>query len=84
MATSGTARYLNEHNLPAQEVAKINQADRDLLHEIKDGNIDLVLNTITRGKIVESEWVQIRQAAVENGLISMTSIDTFMGATGSH
>lgn len=76
MATSGTARYLNEHNLPAQEVAKIDQAQRDLLDEIKDGNIDLVLNTITRGKNVESDGFKIRQAAVENGLISMTSIDT--------
>jgi len=76
MATKGTAKFLKENKLPVTEVAKIGRADRDLLDEIKDGKIDLVINTISRGKNVESDGFKIRQAAVENGLISMTSIDT--------
>lgn len=75
-ATRGTANFLTHNNLPVQEVAKIGQAPRDLLHEIKDGNIDLIINTITKGKNVESDGFQIRRAAVENGIICLTSLDT--------
>lgn len=76
MATAGTAKFLNEHGLPAQPVAKIGREDRDLLDEIKDGKVDLILNTITKGKNVESDGFKMRRAAAENGIICLTSIDT--------
>src|SRR5690606_41066720 len=75
-ATEGTAKALKEANLPVRTVAKINQAERDLLSEIQDGNIDIVINSITKGKNIESDGHKIRQAAVENGVICLTSLDT--------
>lgn len=75
-ATEGTAKALKEANLPVRTVAKINQAERDLLSEIQDGNIDIVINSITKGKNIESDGHKIRQAAVENGIICLTSLDT--------
>jgi carbamoyl-phosphate synthase large subunit len=75
-ATSGTAAMLKEHGLPVKEVAKIGRADRDLLDEIKEGNINLIINSITKGKNVESDGFQMRRAASENGIICLTSLDT--------
>ncbi|MBD65867.1 MAG: carbamoyl phosphate synthase large subunit [Halobacteriovoraceae bacterium] len=76
LATPGTAKMLKENNIPVDEVAKIGRAERDLLDEVKDGRVQLIINTITRGKNVESDGFKIRRAAVENGVICMTSLDT--------
>lgn len=76
LATSGTAKFLKENGLPVKEVAKIGREARDLLDEIKEGRVDLIINTITKGKNVESDGFKIRRAAAENGIICLTSIDT--------
>ena len=76
LATKGTANLLRKNELPVVEVNKIGRADRDLLDDIKDGNVQLIINTITRGKNVESDGFKMRRAAVENGVVCMTSLDT--------
>jgi carbamoyl-phosphate synthase large subunit len=76
LATKGTASLLRENKLPVVEVNKIGRAERDLLDDIKDGNVQLIINTITRGKNVESDGFKMRRAAVENGVVCMTSLDT--------
>jgi carbamoyl-phosphate synthase large subunit len=76
LATSGTAKYLQENNLYVREVEKIGRADNDLLSEIKKGNVDLIINSISKGKDVESDGFKMRRAAAENGIICMTSLDT--------
>ncbi len=76
LATKGTAKLLREHSLPVQEVNKIGRAERDLLDDIKEGHVQVIINTITRGKNVESDGFKMRRTAVENGVICMTSLDT--------
>ncbi|MAZ48908.1 MAG: carbamoyl phosphate synthase large subunit [Halobacteriovoraceae bacterium] len=76
MATKGTAKLLRENSIPVKEVEKIGRSNRDLLDEIKDGNVNIIINTISRGKNVESDGFKIRRAAVENGVVCMTSLDT--------
>ncbi|MCO4753647.1 MAG: carbamoyl-phosphate synthase large subunit [Bacteriovoracaceae bacterium] len=76
LATEGTAKELSLHGLPVRTVAKIGQSDTDLLSEIKKGQVDLILNTITKGKNVESDGFKIRRAAADNGTICLTSLDT--------
>lgn len=76
LATSGTAKFLKENGLHVKEVAKIGRAKVDLLENIKSGEVDLILNTITKGKNVESDGFKMRRAAAENGIICLTSIDT--------
>lgn len=76
LATKGTAKLLREHDLPVEEVNKIGRNERDLLDEIKEGNVQLIINTITRGKNVESDGFKMRRTAVENGVVCMTSLDT--------
>ncbi len=76
VATEGTAKAISESGMPVRTVEKIGRADRDLLDEIREGNVDLILNTITKGKDVESDGFKMRRAAAENGIICLTSIDT--------
>jgi carbamoyl-phosphate synthase large subunit len=76
LATRGTAKLLQENDLPVDEVVKIGRAEKDLLHDIKEGKVQLIINTITRGKNVESDGFKMRRAAVENGVICLTSLDT--------
>lgn len=76
LATSGTAKFLKENGLHVKEVEKIGRAKIDLLHNIRSGEVDLILNTITKGKNVESDGFKMRRTAAENGIICLTSIDT--------
>lgn len=78
MATKGTKDFLAKKNIPAIEVNKIGRSDTDLLDEIKNGNVQLIINTISRGKNVESDGFLMRRCAAENGVICMTSLDTTM------
>lgn len=76
LATEGTATFLNKNGLPVNQVNKIGQADRDLLDDIKEGQVQMVINTITKGKNVESDGFKMRRTSVEHGVICLTSIDT--------
>ena len=75
-ATTGTCKVLQGHDLPVREIAKIGESDFDLLDEIREGKVDMILNTITKGKNVKSDGFQMRRAAAETGIICLTSLDT--------
>lgn len=76
LATSGTAQALEQAGLPAERVCKLGEGHPDVLDVIKEGRVDLVLNTPTRGKIPERNGFQMRRAAVEFGVPCFTSLDT--------
>jgi carbamoyl-phosphate synthase large subunit len=52
----------------------------NLVDLIRQGVFDLVINTITRGGIEESEGFLIRRATVERGILCFTSLDTLRAA----
>lgn len=76
MATPGTAQFLREQNLHATNVEKIGRAEHDLLTELQSGKVSLVINTISKGKNVESDGFKMRRSAVERGIPCLTSLDT--------
>jgi carbamoyl-phosphate synthase large subunit len=76
IATSGTQKKLTEEGLFARVASKIGESDFDLLDEIKSGNVHMVINTITKGKNVESDGFHMRRTCAENGIICLTSLDT--------
>lgn len=75
-ATEGTASFLQERNLPVISVAKIDEGERNVLSLIKNNEVQFVINTITSGKQQRSDGFRIRREAVENGMISLTNLDT--------
>ncbi len=76
VATQGTARALAAAGIPVRTIARIGQAENDIIKEIKSGRISLIVNTISKGKNVESDGFKMRRVAVERGLLCLTSLDT--------
>lgn len=75
IATTGTAKVLAEHDIKVETVGKIGGED-DLLHKIQEGDVQIVINTMTKGKTIERDGFQIRRTSVENGIPCLTSLDT--------
>ena len=55
---------------------KIGEGSPNLLDELRLGNAQLVVNTISNRKDVESDGFKVRRTAVECGIHCLTSLDT--------
>ncbi|QED47476.1 carbamoyl-phosphate synthase large subunit [Cytobacillus dafuensis] len=76
MATNGTAKYLQSAGIPVKTVDKIGSEGPNLLDVIKNGEAQIIINTLTKGKQPERDGFRIRREAVENGVPCLTSLDT--------
>ncbi|GIN61460.1 carbamoyl-phosphate synthase pyrimidine-specific large chain [Robertmurraya siralis] len=76
MATSGTAEFLQTAGIEVKVVDKIGTNGPDLLDVIRNGNAQLVINTLTKGKQPARDGFRIRRETVENGIPCFTSLDT--------
>lgn len=75
-ATGGTAQFLASKGLAVKSVAKIAESSPNLLDAIKNGEVQLVINTITKGKEPQRDGFKIRRATVEHSIPCLTSLDT--------
>jgi carbamoyl-phosphate synthase large subunit len=76
MATSGTAAVLESEGLQVKVVGKIGSEGPTLLDVIHQGEAQLIINTLTKGKQPQRDGFRIRREAVENGVPCLTSLDT--------
>jgi carbamoyl-phosphate synthase large subunit len=81
-ATRGTAQALRSSGVEVEEVPKIGEGSPDILERIREGNIDLVVNTFTQGRSPQRDGFQIRRTAVEHGVPCVTSLDTARAMLG--
>ncbi len=63
LATSGTAKFLSEHGIQNQRVFKVREGRPHIVDMIKNGEVDLVINT-PGGKKAVSESYSIRRTAL--------------------
>jgi len=75
-ATAGTAGYLEQNGIEAEQANKIHEGGRTLISLIQEGKIILLINTVSNNKRSEREAALLRRAAVENGVPCLTSLDT--------
>lgn len=75
-ATEGTAKYLRDRGLEVRIVNKLAQGTPNLADDIRQGKIQLVINTLTKGLKPERDGFRIRRTAVEHGVPCLTSLDT--------
>ena len=76
-ATSGTASFLKQNHLHIALVDKIHEdSDTNILNELKDGKIDLVINTMGHDLAKTSDGFVIRQTAIQQNIPLITSLDT--------
>ncbi|MBB5172145.1 carbamoyl-phosphate synthase large subunit [Texcoconibacillus texcoconensis] len=76
VATDGTSKRIQEEGIPVTSVNKIGEANGSLLDVIRKQDVQFVINTFTRGKQPARDGFKIRRAAVENGIVCLTSLDT--------
>ncbi|MCH1623847.1 carbamoyl-phosphate synthase large subunit [Fredinandcohnia quinoae] len=76
LATSGTASYLQQANIPVTTVNKIGSETPNLIDVIRQGGAQFVINTLTKGKQPARDGFRIRRETVENGVACLTSLDT--------
>ncbi|MFO7636168.1 MAG: carbamoyl-phosphate synthase large subunit, partial [Clostridia bacterium] len=68
-ATPGTGTFLRENGIPAETLGQ-----EEILGNIKDGSIDMVVNTPTRGKNPDRFGFQLRRTAIEFNTTCFTSL----------
>ncbi|MGX1430687.1 carbamoyl-phosphate synthase large subunit [Cytobacillus horneckiae] len=76
MATSGTAEFLESAGIPVDVTNKIGSEGPNLLDVIRNGQAQIVINTLTKGKQPARDGFRIRRESVENGVPCLTSLDT--------
>ena len=76
VATGGTARALQACAIPVETVKKVTEGSPNIPELIRAGKIDLVINTLTRGREVDRDGFVIRRTSVEHGVPCLTSLDT--------
>lgn len=73
VATRGTAKYLNDHGIEAKQVNKVLEGRPHIVDMIKDGGIDLVINT-TEGNSAIADSLSIRRTALLNKIPYTTTM----------
>ncbi|WP_160670178.1 carbamoyl-phosphate synthase large subunit [Clostridium sp. C8-1-8] len=77
VATSGTAELLEAAGISAKNVRKLNEEHPNIIDVIKNKEVDLVINTPTKGNDSKRDGFHIRRAAVERNIGVITALDTF-------
>jgi len=72
-ATGGTATFLQEHGIEAQKVFKVREGRPDVVDLIKNGQIQLILNT-PLGKKAQYDELAMRLAGLEHGVPCVTTL----------
>ena len=75
-ATNGTGKALKAVGVSVQTVNKIEEGSPNIIDILKENKIDMVINTLTRGKAPQRDGFQIRRVAAEDGIPCITSLDT--------
>jgi len=73
LATSGTAKRIEEEGIPVERVKKIAEGHPNLLDYLIDGKVALVMNTPS-GKGARTDEGRIRAAAVQHGVPCITTL----------
>ena len=73
MSTAGTAAFLKTNGIPAQVVRRVSEGAPDLLDSIREGRIQLILNTPS-GKGPRKDEIPIRAMANSRGIPVVTTM----------
>ena len=73
LATGGTALFLEEKGIPVRRVNKVLEGRPHIVDAIKNGEVQLVLNT-TQGAQAVADSFSIRREALMNGLAYYTTV----------
>ena len=81
-ATPGTADYFRRVGLPVQTVNKVSQGGPDVVDLIREGKVNLILNT-PLGSTTHSDGAMIRTAATRNDVTLLTTLSAAAAAVSA-
>lgn len=73
-ATTGTAKYFQDHGLKCLALKKVHEGRPHCVDHIRQGNVDLVINTTTGRKSIEASF-DIRRACIDYSIPCITESD---------
>ncbi|MCR8745826.1 carbamoyl-phosphate synthase large subunit [Romboutsia lituseburensis] len=76
VATEGTAKTLRDNGIEADIVNRVEEARPNILDVIRNKQVDIVINTPTKGNDSTRDGFKIRRTATEFSTEVMTSLDT--------
>jgi len=71
-STRGTARFLKVHDIDVKEVFKVHEGRPNIIDEIKNGDIQLLINT-PHGSAAEQDDSEIRKMAIRSSIPYITT-----------
>lgn len=80
LATAGTKKFLEEHGIPATLILKVHEGRPNIVDAIKNGEIDLVVNT-PAGRLSEYDDSYIRKNAIRYKIPYITTTSAALSAT---
>ncbi|WP_010664065.1 carbamoyl-phosphate synthase large subunit [Marinilabilia salmonicolor] len=80
LATKGTAAFLKEHGIDSKEIKKVHEGRPNIVDAIKNGEIQLVVNT-PEGKESEYDDSYIRKNAIKFNIPYITTTSAALAAT---
>ena len=80
LSTGGTKQFLEEHGVPATLILKVHEGRPNIIDAIKNGEIDLVVNT-PAGRLSEYDDSYIRKDAIKYGIPYITTTSAALSAT---
>lgn len=76
-ATAGTANFLAEHDIKTLTVYRISETTKPNIKDLFiNKKIDLIINTLSKGKESNRDGFAIRRMAIERNIPCFTSLDT--------
>ena len=76
IATKGTCKLLQNAGIDCEMVKRINEEGNNILNIVENNEVDLVVNTPTKGNDSKRDGFLIRRAAIERNIKVITSLDT--------
>ena len=79
LATDGTARFLAEHGVECQTVLKVHEGRPNIVDKIRNGEVQLLINT-PHGSKSEEDDSEIRRAAIRRNIPYITTTQAALAA----
>ena len=76
IATEGTCKLLRAEGIDCEEIRRLNEENPNILDVVKNKEVDLVVNTPTKGNDSKRDGFLIRRAAIERNIGVITALDT--------
>ena len=77
IATAGTVKCLKEMGIEARSINRIGEDSPNIMDIVMQGEVDLIINTPTKGNDSSRDGFTMRRAAAERNIPVYTSLDTF-------